>query len=308
MTSDRALFLLSEISVTASYFDRTGLALMCTTIVVWAGSWIAMKAMVPYIGPFQVTAARYMIGAAALFLLLIIMRRPLAITPWKLTLLTGVTQTAGFQIMVQLALLDGGVGKVSALAYTMPFWVILFAWIILDEAPRIRHGVAFALAAAGLVCFLEPWGGMGNWLSAVLAVLGGLSWGLGTVFSKRMFDLHAPDLMTFTTWQMFLGGLITVPAAIWMPQPAIIWEWPMVVGLLYSALIATAAGWLLWLSVVRRVPASVAGLSSLGVPIMATLMAWLLLSERPSSTELLGMVLIMIGLLVVSRKPRVART
>lgn len=280
---------------------------MLTTIVVWAGSWISMKLLVPYIGPFQVAAARYLIGAAVLFVLLIALRRPLAMTPWKLTLLTGLTQTAGFQIFIQLALLNGGVGKVSALAYTMPFWVIIFAWAILGERPTLRHGVAIALAATGLICYLDPWGGMGDWLSVVLAVTGGLFWGLGTVLSKRMFDQHAPDLMTFTTWQMFLGGLVTLPAAIWVPQAPVIWAWQMVVGLLYSALIATAAGWLLWLSVVRRVPASIAGLSSLGVPIMATLLAWLLLSERPALVEMSGMALILIGLAVVSVKPRTRR-
>ena len=288
----------------SSNFDRTGLALMLTTIVVWAGSWIAMKLLVPFIGPFQVVAARYLIGAAVLFVLLIVLRRPLAMTPWKLTLLTALTQTTAFQTSVQLALLHGSVGKVSVLAYTMPFWVILFAWGILGERPTARHGVAIVLAAMGLVCFLEPWGGVGDWSSVVLAVAGGLSWGLGTVLSKRMFDLHAPDLMTFTTWQMLLGGLLTVPAAIWAPHAQVVWGWEVIAGLLYSGLIATAAGWLLWLSVVRRVPASIAGLSSLGVPIMATLLAWVLLGERPALIELSGMALIMVGLVVVSRKPR----
>ncbi|CAM4110210.1 EamA family transporter [Bordetella tumbae] len=290
--------------MSSSNFDRTGLVLMFTTIVVWAGSWISMKLLVVYMGPFQVVAARYLIGAVVLFALLIVLRRPLAMTPWKLTLLTGLTQTAGFQTLVQLALLSGGVGKVSVLAYTMPFWVIPFAWLILRERPTARHGIAIGFAAAGLVCFLQPWSGGGDWASAVLALAGGLSWGLGTVLSKRMFDLHAPDLMTFTTWQMLLGGLLTVPAAIWVPHAPVVWGWEVTVGLLYSGLIATAAGWLLWLSVVRRVPASIAGLSSLGVPIMATLLAWLLLGEQPAAVEIMGMALVMVGLVVVSRAPR----
>ncbi|WP_415790465.1 DMT family transporter [Bordetella tumulicola] len=290
--------------MTGSNFDRTGLALMFTTIMVWAGSWIAMKALVSYIGPFQMTAARYLIGAVLLFGLLIILRRPLAMTPWKLTLLTGLTQTAGFQALVQLALVQGGVGKVSVLAYTMPFWVILFAWALLGDRPTARHGVGFVLAAAGLVCFLEPWQGLGDWFPAVCAVAGGLFWGLGTVLSKRMFDLHAPDLMTFTTWQMLLGALMTLPAAILVPHDPIVWGWQLTVGLAYSCLVATVMGWLLWLSVVRRVPASIAGLSSLGVPIVATLFAWWMLGERPTFVEVLGMALIMVGLWVVSRRPR----
>ena len=110
-----------------SNFDRAGLALMFTTILVWAGSWVAMKFVVQYIAPFQFVAMRYLAGSLVLFVLLVALRRPLAMPPWRLTLLTGLTQTAAFQIFVQIALVSGGVGKVSLLAYTMPFWVAVFA-------------------------------------------------------------------------------------------------------------------------------------------------------------------------------------
>ncbi|WP_353739110.1 EamA family transporter, partial [Achromobacter sp.] len=50
-----------------SSFDRAGLALMFSTILVWAGSWIAMKLIVPYIGPFDFVALRYVTGALVLF-------------------------------------------------------------------------------------------------------------------------------------------------------------------------------------------------------------------------------------------------
>jgi len=175
---------------------------------------------------------------------------------------------------------------------------------LLGEKPTARHGAGFALAAAGLVCFLEPWGGMGDVYAVLLALGGGLCWGLGTVLSKRMFDRHAPDLMTFTAWQMLLGGAAAVPAALWVPQMPVQWAWQLWAGLFYIVLIATAAGWLLWLSVVRRVPASIAGLSSLGVPIVATLLAWLMLDEQPTRVEIGGMALILAGLWVVSRAPR----
>ncbi|MDM9557951.1 MULTISPECIES: DMT family transporter [Bordetella] len=289
-----------------SNFDRTGLALMFTTIMVWAGSWIAMKLVVPYIAPFQFVAVRYLSGSMVLFALLVALRRPLGMTPWKLTLLTGLTQTAGFQGFVQTALVSGGVGKVSLMAYTMPFWVVLFAWWILKERPTARHAIGIVLAAAGLVCFLEPWGGMGDAAPVLLALGSGLCWGLGTVLSKRMFDLHAPDLMTFTAWQMLLGGLVMTPVALWVPHAPAQWGWQLWTGMIYIVLIATAAGWLLWLSVVRRVPASIAGLSSLGVPIVAVLLAWGLLGEQPTLTEAAGMALILCGLWVVSRAARPA--
>ncbi|MNU09284.1 putative inner membrane transporter yiJE [compost metagenome] len=55
-------------------------------------------------------------------------------------------------------------------------------------------------------------------------------------------------------------------------------------------------------------PASIAGLSSLGVPVVAMLLAWVVLSERPSMGELGGMVLILAGIFVVSRAAPAARS
>ena len=86
-----------------------------------------------------------------------------------------------------------------------------------------------------------------------------------------------------------------------MPQIPAQWGWQLSLGMIYIVFIATAAGWLLWLQVVRRVPASIAGLSSLGVPVVAMLLAWALLSERPGGAELAGMALILAGIWVVSR-------
>ncbi|MGH8818789.1 MAG: EamA family transporter, partial [Achromobacter pestifer] len=50
-----------------------------------------------------------------------------------------------------------------------------------------------------------------------------------------------------------------------------------------------------------------AGLSSLGVPGVAMLVAGVILSERPSLGELGGMVLILAGIFVVSRAAPTAR-
>jgi len=291
---------------TGTGLDRVGLALMLATILVWAGSWVAMKFVVPYIGPFDFAALRYLAGSAVVFALIVALGRPLAMPPWRLTLLIALTQTAAFQGLVQLALIEGGVGKVSLTAYTMPFWVVLLAWSMLGERPGRRHWMGIGLAAAGLLCFLEPWGGgMGESPAPVmLGVAGGLCWGFGTVLSKRMFERHAPDVLTFTAWQMLLGGLAMVPVALAVPQRPIVWDWPLWLGMLYIVFIASALGWLLWLLVVRRVPASLAGLSSLGVPVVAVLLAWGLLGERPTGVELLAMALILAGLLVVSRAAR----
>ncbi|WP_232462398.1 DMT family transporter [Bordetella genomosp. 9] len=285
--------------------------LMAVTVMMWAGSWIAMKMVVPYIGPFDFVVLRYVSGGAVLLAVALAMRRPLAMPSWRTTILVGLTQTAAFQGLVQTALVHGGVAKISLMAYTMPFWVVLFSWMLLGEKPSPRHWAGIAMAGLGLLCVVEPWHRLGDSPSVLLALGSGLCWGLGTVLAKKGFNRHTPDIVAFTGWQMLLGGAAMIPVALAVPQIPTVWNWQLALGMLYIVLAASAAGWLLWLIVVRRVPASVAGLSSLATPVIAALLAWLLFGERPGAVEAFGMILILCGLAIVARatgRPRHATT
>lgn len=273
---------------------------MIVVIGVWAYGWVVMKQVTPYIGPFDFVALRFALATAMLFGVMVLRRQSLEPPPLGLTLAVGAAQTTAFQSLAQWALASGGTGRVSVLAYTMPFWSVLLAWWLLHERPGARHWLDIVLAVAGLIFIIEPWRGLGNWQSAALAVASGACWGLGTVLSKRMFELHRPSPLAFTAWQMLLGTLLLIVAAWLIPSRPIEWSGAMVYGLLYSAVLATSLAWTLWAFVVERLPTTVASLSSLGVPIGAVLLAWALLHEQPSATERIGIVLIVLGLLVTS--------
>ncbi len=281
--------------------DRGALGLMGLTILLWAGSWIAMKLVVPYIGPFDFVVLRYISGGLLLLAMALALRRPMRPPSWKLTVLAGLTQTAAFQALVQSALIHGNVGKTSLMAYTMPFWVVLFSWWFLAEKPTRGHWVGIACAAAGLVCVIEPWSGLSDAVSVILALGGGLCWGIGTVLAKVQFLRHRTDVMVFTGWQMLVGGVAVWPVAWAVPQIAPVWNMALILGMLYIVLLASAAGWLLWFAVVQRLPASIAGLSGLGTPVVAGFLAWILMGERPNLVESGGMLLILYGLFRVAR-------
>ncbi|MFC4200290.1 DMT family transporter [Candidimonas humi] len=288
--------------------DRSAFALMGLTVLLWSFSWVVMKQLSHLIGPFDLVALRYAIGFLALLAILLVLRQPLRCPPFWLTVGTAVFQTTAFQCLAQFALVAGGAGHVVMLSYTMPFWVLLFAWALLGERPALAHMIGFVLAAAGLVCVIAPWRGLGGILSSLLALAGGASWGVGVVLSKRLFLRHKVNVMTLTAWQMLLGALFTLPLALWMPQISPQWGAQLVLGLLYMGVLASAVGWALWMSVVRRVSATVAGMSALGVPVLTIILAWLLLNEHPTALDISGAALMMAGLVVVTLAPsRAAR-
>jgi drug/metabolite transporter (DMT)-like permease len=286
--------------MTGTHDRRNALLALVLLILIWAYSWIVMKQVMRYAGPFDFAALRYLGGTAVLFAVLLVQRKSLRPTPIRLTIMIGLAQTTGFQALTQWALVSGGAGHVSLLAYTMPFWVVLMAWLLLRERPTSRQWLGLVLAAAGLVFVLEPWHGLGSLHSALLAVAGGVCWALGTVLSKCMFELHAPSPLSFTAWQMLFGALALGAIALLVPSRPIAWTPAFIGGLAYSVVLASSLAWLLWLFVVRNLPTTVAGLSSLAVPVTAVLMAWWVLHERPDTMERIGIVLIVCGLLAVS--------
>jgi drug/metabolite transporter (DMT)-like permease len=283
---------------------RGALWALAAMVLIWAYSWIVMKQVLRYVGPFDFAAVRYLGGAVVLFAVLVLRGESLKAPPLKLTIMIGLCQTTGFQALTQWALVGGGAGRVSLLAYTMPFWVVLFAWLLLSERPSSRQWLGLALAAGGLVCVIEPWHALGSMHSTLLAIGGGASWGLGTVLSKRMFERYAPSPLAFTAWQMLLGALGLGVIALVVPSRAIAWTPAFIAGLAYSVLLASSVAWLLWLLVIQRLPATVAGLSSLAVPVVAVLLAWLILHEKPDAMEGFGIVLIVCGLVAVSERGR----
>lgn len=279
---------------------RGALTALVGTIIIWAYSWVVMKQALAYAGPFDFAALRYLLGAAVLFGALVVTGQSLRPPPLLATVLIGLCQTAAFQGLEQWALVGGGAGHVALLAYSMPFWAVLLAWPLLGERPQWRHALGLALAAAGLVCILEPWHGLGSPRSTVLALAGGIGWAGGTVLSKRLFQRHDVSPLALTSWQMLIGALVLGVVALLVPQRAITWNGRFVGALIYSAVMASSVAWGLWLVVLKRLPTTVASLSSLGVPVVSVLLAWLILGERPGAAEGFGIVLVLLGLAAVT--------
>jgi drug/metabolite transporter (DMT)-like permease len=107
-------------------------------------------------------------------------------------------------------------------------------------------------------------------------------------------------------WNPYYAGIVLglVLLAAFADERPIAWTPPFLFALAYNAVLASGLAWLLWSWVVDRLPTSVAGLSSLVVPILGVLFAWGLLGEVPSPPEGVGMGLLAIALLVVARARR----
>src|SRR5690606_25397480 len=244
--------------------ERLALMALAGMALVWGYNWVVMKKVLAYVGPFDFSALRTLLGAAALLVVLKALRRPMRIRAWPRVVLLGVLQTGVFSALIQIALLQGGAGKTSILVYTMPFWVIPLAWAAFGERIRGLQWLALALAAVGLLLILEPWHQHAGIASEVLAVGAGLCWALATLVAKWIKRDHPMDALPLTAWQMLFGALALCLAAWVVPERPIEPVSYFYGALAYNALLATALAWFLWLFVLQHLSAGMAGLSSLG--------------------------------------------
>ena len=265
-------------------------AALAALILIWGYSWVLMKIGLRHAHPFDFAALRVGFGAALLFLIVAAQRRPLALPRYRMAVLLGFLQVSLFVALSHFALIFGETGRTSVLVFTMPFWMIVFAHFLIGERMRGAQWLAVALAFAGLVLIVAPWQ-LSSLAGSFLAIAGGAVWALAAVLSKR-WPTPGADPLLFTAWQLAFGFVPLAALALLHPHDPVRWTTEFVVALTFSTVFATAIGWWLWTYVLSHTPAGIAGLNSLGIPVIAVLASAIQLGERPAALELAGMVLI----------------
>jgi len=263
------------------------LAAMAAMCAIWGYSWIVMKIALRHAHPFDFAAQRLVLGALLLFAILAASGRRLSLPGYRMAFVLGFVQVGAFVILSHYALLTAGPGKTSVLTYTMPFWMIVFAHLMIAERMRGAQWFSVALAFAGLVLVVSPWK-LTSLEGSLLAVGSGAVWALAAVMSKR-WPTKGAEPLAFTAWQLAFGSIPLVLLAFAHPHEAPRWNGEYALALAYSTVFATAGGWWLWTYVLSHAPAGVTGLNTLAIPVIAVVASWLQLGETPTPHELAGM-------------------
>ncbi|HWQ37410.1 MAG TPA: EamA family transporter [Burkholderiales bacterium] len=279
---------------------RKAVVVMVFLVIMWGYSWITSKIGLNYASPLDFAAVRVLLGIGALFVFLLWSRARLRPQHFKWIVFIGVVQTSAFIILNTWALSEGGPGKTSVLVFTMPLWVLVFAWPVLGERIHGWQWLAIALAVAGLLLVMQPWDLRTPLLSKTLAVLAGICWAISVVAAKRLHVKEKVDEAAFTFWQMAIGVIPILALDAILDTRPIDWTPAFAAAAIFNGVFATALGWAMWLYVLHRLPAGTTSLSSLGIPVIAAVASWLQLGEKPTRVELIGMLLIGAALAVIS--------
>jgi drug/metabolite transporter (DMT)-like permease len=275
---------------------RLMLGVLC---FIWGITWPMMKVALNEIPPLTMRAMAAALGAATLYLLCLVMRRSFRIpsaTAWLHVVIASLLNIVAFSLFSAFAQLAAATSRVAILAYTMPIWSVLLAWLFLGERPNRVQAISLGLCAAGLAILIYPLTANGVPLGIVYALAVGVCWAGGTVYLKWA-HIDA-DSMAMGSWQMTIAFVILTACML-------VFEGfhPRFGSALADAYLATAwtgivgngVAYALWFTVVRRLPAVTASLGVLAVPVIGIVGSFLILGEVPTVPDMVGFALIFVA-------------
>ncbi|WP_375459781.1 DMT family transporter [uncultured Enterovirga sp.] len=261
----------------------------------WGLNWPAVRLALDEIQPWTLRS----VGFAAATVLMFGAMAATGMSPavprrmWVRLLGIGVLPIVGYNLLSAFAQVSASTSRSAVLSYTMPIWTVIFARIVLGERLDRRRITGLGLGGAGLVALGWPVIQAGEFsVGLVYALLSGVVWAAGSILLKR-YPIPVPRLV-LTSWQMAFGAVLTTIGMLafeGLPQelPRLATTW---FGLGYNIIVGQALATTLWFVILGRMPAGIASVGSLLVPGIGVIGATLILGERPTATDWIGLALI----------------
>jgi len=263
--------------------------------LVWGLTWPAMRVALQEIPPFSMRMVSLGLGATALMLTVRLQGRRFGFArrkDWAHVIVAGILNIVGFTMLSSFALLLVTTSRAAILAYTMPIWAALFAWVALGERFTRARTLALILCGAGMTVLIYPLYQSGIPPGVLLAVATGVSWAAGTVYLK--WARIEGDPVAVAAWQLTVAlcfVAICVPlveGGLHLTQASA----TALFGTVFTGLAGSGLAYFLWFRIVGSLPAMTASLGILSTPVIGVLSTALILGERPTGPDVVGFVLI----------------
>jgi len=282
-----------------------GLLFLAVTSIGWGFNWPVTKFLLSELPPLTLRGLTGVIGAGLLALLALLRGQSLAVDRkmWPRLVMAGVLNVSAWMVLMGLALLWLPASETALIAYTMPVWASLMAWPVLGERPTVLRTLALVMAFAGLAAIMG-----GNGLSASMAKLPGILMALGGAFAFAVGTVLAKKLpirlppVTAAAWQIGIGCLpitivgLAIETTDWHRVTPVGW-WLLV----YSTVVQFCVAYVAWFAALSRLPASVAAIGTMAVPVIGVVASALALHEPLGAGQLAALAFTLAAVVLATR-------
>jgi drug/metabolite transporter (DMT)-like permease len=288
---------------------HTTKVIVCSAIVylVWGSSYLATSIGVHNLPPRLFSGIRFTLGGLLLLALARLLgRRPtLDASELRHTLIVSCCTIVVSNGLNNWAMQWVPSNQTALLNASSALWIAGFGTLgRRAHALSVRVAAGLALGFAGVALVLDPFPSMSGRHAALLVpqlgiLAGCIGWSLGTIYFRNVGTRL--DLLSFTALQMLFGGIALVLLGVGFGEPAR-WTWS-VRGLAAMGYLTIASSCITYLAygwLARNVSPAQTGTFGYVNPAIAAVLGWLVLDERLTSGQLLGMAVVLGSVVLVS--------
>lgn len=268
--------------------------------LMWSSAFTSARIIVASAPPLASLSLRFFVSGILGVGLALALGQTLRLTrgQWRATLIFGLCQNALYLGMNFVAMQWVEASLASIIASTMPLMVAFAGWVVFRDKLPVSGLIGLALGVLGVALI------MGARLEAgvdryglVLCILGAVALSVATL-SVRGASAGG-NVMMVVGLQMFVGAIVLAFASALTETIEVSWNWQLVAAFLYTTLVPGLAATWVWFTLVGEIGAVKAATFHFLNPFFGVAIAALLLGERLGLLDVVGVIVIGMGILLV---------
>lgn len=273
-------------------------------VVLWAVLWPVSKAALSHSPPLLFVGIRILSSGLLLWLWIFARRRHVRARFVVENIVLGIFNVILFFGLQTIALTSLSAGLLSMLIFLQPMFTVVLAHFYLRERMNLRISAGILLGLIGILYIGSPFVQESYKFDGVLLGIGsGLAWAIGTVAYKK-FPTDGDVIRDVATQFTFGGIILFAIGLVREPWRQIHWTTGFLAELAYLSLLGTAVAWVLWAHLLSQSQAVKVSSYTLLVPVLATILSSLFLSEALSLPLVGGGICVVTGLYLVNKPSR----
>lgn len=274
---------------------RKCVLLLLLAILFWAASFIFVKIGLKEIPPITLAFLRSIVALPVLFAIsgLKNARREYAILG-----LMGITAYHFFQ---NVGMAFTGAAEASIIIASNPVFMAMFSGVLLKERITKVGAIGTSLAFIG-VCAIILRGGLegGSMIGDLLCLGSVFSWVGYSIYGK--IKLEECDAEVMTSYSTLFGAIFLMPMALLLEGVAIPKSIATWASILFLGVFSSGLAYLFWYKALEEMEVSRAGSYLFLIPVISSILAHFVLEENLDLLFLMGSSLVIIGLILSSKR------
>ncbi|NIS72083.1 MAG: EamA family transporter [Proteobacteria bacterium] len=272
----------------------------------WATNYIVTRWGLAEVPPLTLTGVRYLLASLILIPFMGLRGdRQKNYGPGRIwpILVYGLFATAGAFGFLTVSMTVIGSGRASIITNTHPFYTLIVARLFLQEEITGRKILSLCLGFMGIFLVLSPelGGRHSHPLGNLFALFAALCFSAANSFGQKISPGY--DTRVLTAGQMLAGALLLLGISTVLEVREILqislYGW---MAISYLAVFSSLLPFLIWIHLLKFYEASTLSLFVFSIPLLASLLSFLIFRERFSLSTLCGLALITCGLLLIREK------